>query len=223
MSNNLLLQNSSRYLNDDGFLNLISDQGVCVLSDLLLNQTHIDTFWQTYYGSSVPRVVICGINPGRHGAGKTGIPFLDFQSLAQLIPGVERSDSEGSAGFFYQVVKRVGASAFFPTFYVTNIASVGFACEGKNLNYNELPGPALEIVERNFLLEMAVVQPTHIISLGEVVHATVNKLMGKEVDCTRRLPHPSWITTYRRNESEKWLSHYLAELGPFLEETHKER
>ena len=215
LPNNLLQQNTARYLNDDGFLNLISDQGVCVLSDFLLNQAHIDTFWQTYYGSSVPRVVICGINPGRHGAGKTGIPFLDFQSLAQLIPDVERSDSESSAGFFYQVIKQFGASAFLPTFYVTNIASVGFVRAGKNLNYNDLPAPALEIVERNFLLEMAVVQPTHIISLGEVVHATVNKLMGKDVDCKRRLPHPSWIANYRRNQIEEWVTRYLAVLEVF--------
>ncbi len=212
---NLLQQNLDRYINDESFLRLIGEHEICILSDFLLNKDGIGTFWRTYYGSAVPRVVLCGINPGRHGAGKTGIPFLDFQSLSQLISGIDRHDSERSAGFFFQVVRQFGVEAFFHSFYVTNVASVGFKKKKKNLNYNELPESALEVVERNFLQEMKVVQPTHVVSLGEAVQQTVRKLLPAAVDCSMRLPHPSWITTYRTNETNEWAARYLAVLEKF--------
>lgn len=212
---NLLQQNLDRYVNNEAFLRLIGEHETCILSDFLLNKDGIGTFWRTYYGSAVPRVVLCGINPGRHGAGKTGIPFLDFQSLVQLISGIDRHDSERSAGFFFQVVRQFGVEAFFHSFYVTNVASVGFCREGKNLNYNELPESALEVVERNFLQEMKAVRPTHVVSLDKVVQQTMRKLLPATVDCSMRLPHPSWITTYRAKEIDEWAARYLAALEKF--------
>ncbi len=212
---NILQKNLDRYLNDDTFLRLLGEHEVCVLSDFILNEEGINSFWQTYYGDTVPRVVICGINPGRHGAGKTGIPFVDFQSLSQLITGIDRQDSERSAEFFFQVVRQYGLEAFFRSFYVTNVASVGFIRDGKNLNYNELPESALKVVEQNFMQEMETIQPTHVISLGEVVQNTVRKLLPANVDCSMRLPHPAWVTTYRGKEIHEWTTRYLTMLGKF--------
>lgn len=212
---NLIQQNHARYLNDTACLHLLGEHEICILSDFLLNKDGIDMFWQTYYGGALPRVVLCGINPGRHGAGKTGIPFLDFQSLSKLIPGIDRQDSERTAGFFFQIVRQFGVEAFFKTFYVTNVSSVGFIRDGKNLNYHDLPAPALEVVERNFLQEMEVVRPTHIISLGDAVQQTVRKLLPASVDCSMRLPHPSWIMTYRGNAQDKWAARYLEVLEMF--------
>ena len=215
---NLLQQNLDRYLNDDNFLRLLGEHEICALSDFHRNKDGIETFWRKYYGGAVPRVVLCGINPGRHGARNTGIPFLDFQSLSQLIPGIDRQDNERTAGFFFQVVRQFGVEAFFHSFYVTNVASVGFIRDGKNLNYTELPASALEVVERNFLQEMEIVQPTHVISLGEVVQQTVRKLLPASVDCSMRLPHPSWITTYRGKEMDEWVARYLAVLEKFRQQ-----
>lgn len=212
---NLLQQNLDRYLDDDVFLRLLGEHDICVLSDFILNKEGINSFWQTYYGDPVPRVVICGINPGRHGAGKTGIPFVDFQSLSQLISGIDRQDGERSAEFFFQVVRQFGMEAFFHSFYVTNVASVGFIRDGKNLNYNELPESALKVVEHNFLQEMEIIQPTHFISLGEVVQNTVRKLLPASVDCSMRMPHPAWVTTYRGKELHEWTTRYLTILGKF--------
>jgi len=212
---NLIQQNLDRYINDHAFLRLIGEHEIRILSDFILNKVGIETFCHQYYGSAVPRVVLCGINPGRHGAGKTGIPFVDYKSLSQLISGVDRQDSESSAKFFFQVMRRFGVNNFSHSFYVTNVASVGFMRDGKNLNYNELPKSALKMVERNFLQEMEIVQPTHVISLGEVVQQTVRKLLPASVDCSMRLPHPSWITTYRGKEMDKWVMWYLAVLENF--------
>ena len=166
----------------------------------------------------MPRVVLCGINPEPDGASKTGIPFLDYQSLSQLISGIDRQDSERTAGFFFQVVRQFGVEAFFHSFYVTNVASVCFIGHGKNLNfpnYYKLHASTLEVVERNFLQEMKIVQPTHVISLSKAVQQTVHKLLPATVDCSMRLPHPSWITIYRGKEMDKWTAHYLAVLEKF--------
>ena len=216
---NLLQQNLDRYLNDKAFLNLLGEHGVCIPSDFVDNEEGISAFWKKFYGNSVPRIMICGINPGRLGAGKTGVPFLDFASLSQLIPGIDRHDSENSASFFFEVVKSFGAESFFKTFYVTNFSSVGYVKDGVNFNYNDLPQVALETVERNFLAEIAIVEPTHVISLGREVHRSVRKLLPPGIDCSLYLPHPSWIATYRSNEVGYWVQRYREVLSQFVEES----
>jgi uracil-DNA glycosylase len=215
MTTNLICQNHDRYLNDHAFLRLLGEHDICIPSDFLLEegQAAIDAFWNTYYPEGPPRTVICGLNPGRFGAGQTGIPFMDFLSLSQLLPGIQRLDSERSAGFIFRVVQAYGAEAFFQRFYVTNVASVGFLRDGKNLNYPALPEQALEIVERNFLAEMEIVKPERIISLGREVHRTVLKLLGDRVECESCLPHPAWVATYRSASMGEWVGRYVAEIG----------
>lgn len=209
---NIIHQNLDRYLIDHDFLRLIGGDDICVLSDFILNRANIDTFWQQYYSTTLPHTVICGLNPGRFGAGKTGIPFLDFLSLSQLIAGIHSADSEKSASFFFKVIQSYGVAAFFHEFYVTNIASVGFIRGGKNLNYHDLPDAALAVVERNFLAEMAIVKPTRVIALGIAVQRTTKKLLSAEVDCSLRLPHPAWVATYRGGELDRWVEKYVAML-----------
>ena len=41
-------------------------------------------FYQKYYTDTKPRKLILGINPGRHGAGITGIPFTDTKRLKEF-------------------------------------------------------------------------------------------------------------------------------------------
>lgn len=38
-------------------------------------------FYQRFYGDNTPRKFIIGINPSRHGAGVTGVPFTDTKRL----------------------------------------------------------------------------------------------------------------------------------------------
>lgn len=214
---NLLLQRLNRYLTDRDFLRLLGDHDMCIPSDFVNNREGIDAFCQLFYSDAVPRVMICGTNPGRFGAGMTGIPFLDYMSLSQIIPGIDRQDSEKSASFFFQVVRRFGVDLFFRTFYVSNFSSVGYLKDGKNLNYYDLPPAALAIVERNFLSEVEAINPTHVISLGEAVQRSVKKLLPASVDCSLRLPHPSWVTTYRVNDMGRWVARYLEVLETFCQ------
>lgn len=117
---NLLQQNIDRYLTDHDFLRLLGDDDIGVLSDFVKNRAGINAFCQKFYGDAIPRVMICGINPGRFGAGMTGIPFVDFLSLSKLVLSIDRAESEISASFFFQVVRTFGAEAFFRTFLSVN-------------------------------------------------------------------------------------------------------
>lgn len=157
--------------------------------------------------------MICGINPGRYGAGETGIPFLDSKSLYDMGFDVKSNGSERSAEFFYEVVKEFGMEDFFKTFYVTNIASVGFTKNNKNLNYYELPVQALKAVLSNFSEELNAVNPTKVIALSVAAQNTLKNQIKFKSNCISRLPHPSWIMTYRHKDKEKWINKYLDELN----------
>ena len=56
-------------------------EGIEILDGFLREIELVRAFFRAYYAGSAPRVVICGINPGRYGAGQTGLPFLDFHTL----------------------------------------------------------------------------------------------------------------------------------------------
>ena len=64
-------------------------------------------FYRKYYSDTNPRWWIFGINPGRHGAGVTGVPFTDPIRLAGLcgIANDWPKRSELSAQFVYQMIE----------------------------------------------------------------------------------------------------------------------
>ena len=58
--------------------------GFQVLNPYLDNPETIDVmtkFYNKYYNDSAGRKFIVGINPSRHGAGVTGVPFTDTKRL----------------------------------------------------------------------------------------------------------------------------------------------
>ncbi len=209
----LIRQKQAGYLADSAFLETLGREGICVLSDFLQHPDVMDAFWSRYYGNQLPREVICGLNPGRLGAGLTGVPFTDFQTLSRWLPGIERQDTEPSAQFFAKVVDAMGVEAFFRRFYVTNVSAVGYVKDGKNLNYHDLPEAALRVVERNFMEEMAAVGPVRIIALGRQAYATAIRLLSSSVGSVEYLPHPSWIMRYHPHDVDEWAHRYSGLLG----------
>ena len=79
-----------KYLSSSVFEN----EDIELLDDFLDNWENVKRFYEKYYANGYPKTVLCGINPGKNGAGKTGIPFLDFDSLSKLIDGIEHTDTE---------------------------------------------------------------------------------------------------------------------------------
>ena len=187
-----------RYIEDERFTKILAKKNITILMDFLNNWENIQRFNRYYYGKTIPKVVLCGINPGRFGAGKIGIPLMDFATLSKLIDGIESKESERSAQFFAKIVQKVGPKRFYRHFYVTNISWVGFMKEGRNLNFYDLPKHAQEFVYEQFLFEMEYVRPEQIIALGRNVQKTIKEILAIEPDY---LPHPNFCQ-FPRNEVE---------------------
>ena len=51
---------------------------------------YCSAFYHKYYEDNEPRTLILGINPGRYGAGLTGIPFTDPVKL-EMICGIKNN------------------------------------------------------------------------------------------------------------------------------------
>ena len=172
-------------------------------------------FFEKYCSNGSPSVVLCGINPGRLGAGKTGVPFLDFASLSRMLSNIERRDTERSAKFFYEVIKHFGAKKFYSTFHVTNISSVGFELAGKNVNYDKLPERAMKYIHDAFKKEIEAVQPIAIISLSSLVHATVKELsLESTIDISTCLPHPNYCAFPKQHDRCK--ERYVEVLSKYI-------
>ena len=178
-----------RYIEDERFAKMLAKKNITILMDFLSNWENVQRFNRYYYGKMIPKVVLCGINPGRFGAGKTGVPFMDFAILSKLIDGIESKESERSAQFFAKIVQKVGPERFYRLFYVTNISWVGFMKDGRNLNFYDLPKDAQKFVYEQFLFEMEYVRPERIIALGRNVQKTIKEILAIEPDY---LPHPNF-------------------------------
>jgi hypothetical protein len=212
--NSLLRELRRRYIESRELPAMLQAEGIRIIGEFTSNWRTIERFHEEYYCDGYPRTVICGLNPGQHGAGKTGLPFVDFSSLSKLLSGVTRSDTERTAQFFFEIVSHFGAKAFYRSFYVTNVSWVGFLNGKCNVNYDKLPAEAIQFVSRQFEYEMSVVKPIRVISLSKPTHATVSRLMGNHVDTSFVLPHPNWCAFPNNSESSR--TTYIKTLTPFL-------
>jgi hypothetical protein len=191
--------------------------GIRIISEFLENTRWMNLFYRKYVEPFRPRVVICGINPGRFGSGKAGVPFLDFRALNELVGDTGRNDTEKSARFFFDVVKHFGQKGFYSTFYVTNVSWLGFTRDGRNINYYRLPEDIQAVILERFTYEMGLVKPTHIIATSLEVAKTLHVLKdeGKiTADTGLRLRHPRWCGIDRNHDAG--LQEYIDVLGRFI-------
>lgn len=180
---------------------MLEREKINILDGFIKNNKLVKSYYQTLYSLSANRVVLCGINPGKNGAGKTGIPFIDFKGVSQLMPNLYEDDWEKSAQFILSIINEFGKQTFFNRVYLTNISWFGFIKEGNNLNYYDLPSPLSVIFTDCFISEMNIVRPTVIVPLSKEVEKTL-KAMVKEgrlsYPIASRLPHPYYCSIGKR-------------------------
>lgn len=174
----------------------LEKEGIRILSGFTEQQALVRSYYRKFYGEGGSRIVLCGINPGRLGAGKTGIPFIDFYALNHLIPegGIQhKENTEKSAQFILSIIERFGAKDFHDAVYMTNVSWYGFQRGRKNLNYYELPPHLRQLFTASFLREMEIVQPTVIVPLSQEVERTLRQMVTDgllDYPIAERLPHP---------------------------------
>ena len=160
----------SKFVKD--YEGILSSRNIGILAEFLNNKENIQKFHDKYINDNKPKIVLCGINPGRFGAGLTGVPFIDFKSLSILLQNNSLpQNKEDSSQFIFSVIEEIGIERFFKNVYITNISAVGFYDKSskykKNLNYYSLPSEIQMILFDNLLSELEVIRPKIIIPLAK--------------------------------------------------------
>ncbi len=199
----------------------LQSKNIGILSNFIDNKANIIEFHKKYVQPNSPKVVICGINPGRYGAGKTGIPFIDFTSLSKMLPNIDKEDSERSARFFFSVIEEFGIENFYQNFHVTNLSWYGFyqLDKMKNVNYDNT-NIATEIqifLIDKFVEEMNYINPDIIIPLADVVLWELQSLKKKNklnAQIAPRLYHPA--SPIIAKDLNLWKKNYVDTLSKSL-------
>jgi len=109
----------------------------------------MEEFYTKYYNDDNKRHLILGINPGRFGAGVTGIPFTDSKRLKAVLDiNYEGKEThEPSSVFIYEMIAAFGGpEAFYKRIYINSMFPLGFTATnaaGKEVNYNYYDSKAL--------------------------------------------------------------------------------
>ncbi|HKI46704.1 MAG TPA: uracil-DNA glycosylase family protein [Balneolales bacterium] len=179
-------------------------------------------FYQKYYDDINPRVILFGINPGRFGAGVTGVPFTDPIRLEQVC-GIENhfdKKPELSSEFVYEVVDAYGGPAlFYDHFFVSAVCPLGFTKDGKNLNYYDdkqlLKDTEPFIVETIREQIKMVDSPDVSFCLGKGTNFKYFVKLNEKHHFFKRiepLPHPRWVMQYRRKRKNEFVKRYVDRL-----------
>ncbi|UOG72915.1 DUF4918 family protein [Hymenobacter tibetensis] len=176
-------------------------------------------FGQKFYTGHRPRVALLGINPGRFGAGRTGVAFTDPATLAAVcgIPNELPQHPELSSQFVYRVVAELGGpAAFYQDFYLGSLYPLVLLRHGKNYNYydSKTLTTALEPDIRRSLqrqVEELGLARTAAVCLGRRNGLLFEKLNQelKLFDTIRVLDHPRYLMQYKRRELPTHVAHYV--------------
>jgi len=178
-----------------------------------------EKFYNKFYGDDNQRVFLFGINPGRHGAGVTGISFTDpirLENVCRIANNLDKRP-ELSSEFIYEMIEAYGgAEAFFFKFYISSVCPVGFVKDGKNVNYYD--SKELQNSVEDYIIKTMDKQ----VALGAINKAAIcigeganykyfNKLNDKYgwFQIVHALPHPRFIMQYRRKRKVEFIEKYM--------------
>lgn len=176
-------------------------------------------FYRKYYEDVHERIICFGINPGRFGAGITGIPFTDPIRL-ETVCGISNpfdKRAELSSQFIYEMIEAYGgASAFYRHFYLSAVSPLGYVKEGINLNYYDIKNYKSRFekyvaseIDKQFSLGIA---NRVAVSIGKGQNAAYLQDLNKKYrwfDEVISLPHPRWIMQYRSKQKTAFIGEYL--------------
>ena len=179
----------------------------------------VNQFYTKYYSDESPRTIMLGINPGRYGAGVTGVNFTAPRQLKQIcnISHSFKDQSELSAEFIYEMILAYGGpELFYQNFFIGSVCPLGFVQNGKNLNYydNQELMKAVEpfiINSMNKLLHFPYNQDVVFCIGGEKNYKYLNKLNQehKWFRTIEILSHPRFIMQYKRKTKDRYIDDYI--------------
>jgi hypothetical protein len=187
-------------------------------------------FYQKYYHDTNKRKFIVGINPSRHGAGVTGVPFTDTKRLESEC-GVKMHSAythEVSSVFMYEMITQFGGvHTFYEQFYINSpfpLAIVRKTKGDKWLNANYYDDPALfEMLKEYMIMTLKEhinmgIDTSEIFVLG-VKNANFIHKLNKEAKLfgsLKVLEHPRYIQQYKFKEKQMYIDKYILTLNNLL-------
>ncbi len=199
-------------------------EGISMMNPLA-DQEVLDSatsFYRKFYRGSSQRIFLLGINPGRHGAGITGVPFTDPIRLEKAcgIPNKGEKKRELSSVFIYELIDAYGGpELFYSRFYIGAVCPLGLLKDGRNLNYYDCPDllawllpwctSAIE-AQLGFGLSR-----TTGICLGQGKNLEMLQRINEKTRLFREitgLPHPRFIMQYRLKKKQEFIQRYLETL-----------
>lgn len=186
-------------------------------------QRSMTKFYRRFYNDNNPRIMLLGINPGRFGAGVTGVPFTDPVLLEDVceIPNTFNKRRELSSAFVYEFIGALGGiDKFFKSFYITSICPLGFIKDGKNYNYYDsraLQEAVMPMIIDNLKTQIGFgAAKSAAYSMGKGKNFKFLKTLNDEHKLFEKvvaLPHPRWVMQYRLKSKDIFVEEYVHALG----------
>lgn len=186
-------------------------------------QLMMKKYYEKFYNDDHERYFLFGINPGRLGAGMTGVPFTDPIHLEKYcgISNDIKKKHELSSIYIYEMMEAVGGIDYFHSkFYISSLCPLGFTKEGRNYNYYD--SKELYAAVRPKMVKAIKQQISQYCnhevaySLGQGKNYKIFQELNENYKWFARivpLPHPRWVMQYRRKTKDLYLDEYVRKLN----------
>ncbi|UWX59274.1 SMUG2 DNA glycosylase family protein [Chryseobacterium oranimense] len=185
----------------------------------------MEEFYHKYYNDQNLRKFIVGINPSRHGAGVTGLPFTDTKRL-EAVCGIQMNSArthEVSSVFVYDMIAQYGgAEEFYKDMYINSPFPLAIVRKTKTglLNANYYDDKKLFEAVKDFMIDSLKkhislgVDTSEVFVLGKKNSEFISKL-NEEAQLFERmtvLEHPRYIQQYKTKEKQLYIDKYILAL-----------
>jgi len=185
-------------------------------------------FYQKYYNDFNRRKFIVGINPSRHGAGVTGVPFTDTKRLENIC-GIKMKSAhthEISSVFIYDMIAEYGgADEFYKDIYINSPFPLAIVRKSKgswiNANYyddkelfNEVKDFMIDTLKKHISLDL---DTSEVFILGKKNADFISKLNQEALLFEKMtvLEHPRYIQQYKSKEKQLYIDKYILALKQY--------
>lgn len=186
----------------------------------------MEKFYHKYYNDSNQRKFLIGINPSRHGAGVTGVPFTDTKRL-ESVCGIKMESAythEVSSVFIYDMIAAYGgADEFYRDIYINSPFPLAIVRRSKgnwiNANYyddkelfNDVKDFMIDSLKKHISLNL---DTSEVFILGKKNADFISKL-NQEARLFEKmtvLEHPRYIQQYKSKEKNYYIDKYILALN----------
>lgn len=185
----------------------------------------MEEFYQKYYNDQNLRKFMIGINPSRHGAGVTGVPFTDTKRL-ESVCGIKMQSAhthEISSVFMYDMIAEYGgADEFYKDVYINSPFPLAIVRKAKTgwLNANYYDDKKLFEAVKDFMIDSLKKHISLGVDISEVFvlgkkNSEFISALNKEAQLFETmtvLEHPRYIQQYKTKEKQLYIDKYILAL-----------